>query len=90
MNHRTDDAPLHAKVLTVSDGVFHGATTTPAAVDSRSHLTANGFDVVDHQVTQDGAGEADRLIEMSDGFAGLIVTTGGTVFAPGPDTGRRL
>ena len=87
MNHPTDDAPLHAKVLTVSDGVFHGARDDTGGRGLAAHLTANGFDVVDHQVTQDGAGEvADRLIEMSDGFAGLIVTTGGTGFAPRDQT----
>lgn len=83
----TDDAPLLAKVLTVSDGVFHGSRDDTGGRGLAAHLSANGFDVVDHQVTQDGADEvAARLREMSDGFAGLIVTTGGTGFAPRDQT----
>jgi molybdopterin adenylyltransferase len=76
------DPPLRAKVLTVSDGVFHGARDDTGGRGLAAHLAANGFEVVDHVVTQDGADEvATRLIEMSDDFAGLIVTTGGTGFA---------
>ena len=47
------------------------------------HLGAAGFDVVDHRVTADGADlVAAALVEMADGFAGVIVSTGGTGFAP--------
>ncbi len=82
-----DAAPLYAKVLTVSDGVFHGARDDSGGRGLAAHLTANGFEVVDHQVTQDGADEvAARLTAMSDGFAGLVVTTGGTGFAPRDQT----
>jgi molybdenum cofactor synthesis domain-containing protein len=83
----SDEAPLSAKVLTVSDGVFHGARDDSGGRGLAAHLAANGFDVVDHQVTQDGAEQvAAKLIEMSDGFAGLVVTTGGTGFAPRDQT----
>ena len=78
---------LQAKVLTVSDGVFHGARDDTGGRGLAEHLRANGFDVVDHQITEDGADAvAARLTEMSDGFAGLIVTTGGTGFAPRDQT----
>ncbi len=78
---------LQAKVLTVSDGVFHGARDDTGGRGLAEHLRANGFEVVDHQVTEDGAeAVAARLTEMSDGFAGLIVTTGGTGFAPRDQT----
>jgi len=87
MSQVSDDAPLSAKVLTVSDGVFHGARDDTGGRGLAGHLAANGFEVVDHQVTQDGADEvAARLTAMSDGFAGLIVTTGGTGFAPRDQT----
>lgn len=82
MSEHVDDTPLYAKVLTVSDGVFHGARDDTGGRGLVEHLTGAGFEVVDHQVTADGAeAVAERLREMSDGFDGLIVTTGGTGFA---------
>jgi molybdenum cofactor synthesis domain-containing protein len=78
----SDETPLQAKVLTVSDGVFHGARDDSGGRGLAAHLAANGFEVVDHRVTQDGSNEvAVALTDMADGFAGLIVTTGGTGFA---------
>lgn len=78
----SDETPLHAKVLTVSDGVFHGARDDTGGRGLAAHLRSHEYEVVDHRVTQDGADEVARaLTEMSDGFAGLIVTTGGTGFA---------
>ena len=78
----TSSAALAAKVLTVSDGVVHGTredTSGRALVDQ---LTEAGFDVVEHRLTEDGAlPVATVLIEMTDHFAGLVVTTGGTGFA---------
>ena len=86
-DHDVDAAPLYAKVLTVSDGVFHGVRDDAGGRGLAAHLTANGFEVVDHQVTQDGADEvAARLTAMSAGFSGLVVTTGGTGFAPRDQT----
>ena len=50
---------------------------------SSSSSVEAGFDVADHRVTADGADAvAAALDELADGFAGLIVTTGGTGFAP--------
>jgi molybdopterin adenylyltransferase len=78
---------LLAKVLTVSDGVVHGTrddTSGRALVDQ---LTSVGFEVVEHRVSADGAAlVAEALREMCDGFAGLVVSTGGTGFAPRDQT----
>ena len=83
----SDESPLYAKVLTVSDGVHHGARDDTGGRGLAAHLAANGFEVVDHRVTADGADEVARVLsEMSDGFAGLIVTTGGTGFSPRDQT----
>jgi molybdopterin adenylyltransferase len=81
------DEPLFAKVLTVSDGVFHGFRDDTGGRSLAAHLIANGYAVVEHRVTQDGADPvAESLREMSDDFAGLIVTTGGTGFSPRDQT----
>ena len=50
-------------------------------------LTAAGFEVVDPRRDADGADAvAAALTELCDGFAGLVVTTGGTGFAPRDQT----
>lgn len=83
----SDESPLFAKVLTVSDGVHHGVRDDTGGRGLAAHLAAHGFEVVEHRVSQDGADEVARaLIELSEGFAGLIVTTGGTGFAPRDQT----
>jgi molybdopterin adenylyltransferase len=84
---------LRAKVLTVSDGVVHGARDDASGRALVEQLGAAGFDVVEHRVTADGADlVADALRELCEGFAGVVVTTGGTGFAPRDQTpeGTRL
>ena len=74
---------LQAKVLTVSDGVAAGEREDRGGAGLVERLTAEGYAVVEHRIVADGretVGEA--LVEMADGFAGLIVTTGGTGFGP--------
>jgi molybdenum cofactor synthesis domain-containing protein len=72
-----------AKVLTVSDGVISGTRDDRSGTALVDALTAAGFDVVDRRAVADGVSSvAAALVEMADGFAGLIVTTGGTGFGP--------
>ena len=76
-----------AKVLTVSDGVAHGARDDASGRALVELLGTSGFDVVGHLVTADGADAvASVLREMTEGFAGLVVSTGGTGFAPRDQT----
>jgi molybdenum cofactor synthesis domain-containing protein len=84
----SDSSPaLRAKVLTVSDGVVHGTREDLSGAALVQQLTEAGFDVVEHQVTADGTAEvAAALTAMTEGFAGLVVSTGGTGFAPRDQT----
>lgn len=84
----SDDAVLpRAKVLTVSDGVVHGTRDDLSGRALVEYLLEHGFEVVDHRVTADGADlVAAALIEMCHGYAGLVVSTGGTGFAPRDQT----
>jgi len=82
-----DAAGLQAKVLTVSDGVVEGTREDRSGAALVERLTDAGFEVVDHRAVADGVqnvGEA--IVELADGFAGLIVTTGGTGFGPRDQT----
>ena len=75
------ESVLLAKVLTVSDGVMSGVREDKSGEALVSSLTAHGFNVVEHCFVADGVDNvAERLAEMSQDFAGVIVTTGGTGF----------
>jgi molybdenum cofactor synthesis domain-containing protein len=76
-----------AKVLTVSDGVIAGTREDRSGAALAEALANAGFDVVDRRVVADGRDSvADALSAMAEGFAGLVVTTGGTGFAPRDET----
>lgn len=78
-----DSRAWPAKVLTVSDGVVAGTREDRSGEALADALTRAGFDVVERRVSSDGIEPvADALRDLARGFAGLIVTTGGTGFAP--------
>lgn len=72
-----------AKVVTVSDGVVDGTREDRSGAALEAHLTAAGYQIIERIVTADGADAvASALRSACDGFAGLVVTTGGTGFGP--------
>ena len=74
---------LRAKVLTVSDGVADGTRDDKSGLALVERLAAAGYEVVDHRITADGVeAVAAALRDLTAGFAGLVVTTGGTGFGP--------
>lgn len=78
---------LRAKVLTVSDGVSDGTREDLSGKALEGFLADRGYEVVERRVIPDGAREVAAALEvMAFGYAGLIVTTGGTGFSPRDET----
>ena len=72
---------FQAKVLTVSDGVVAGTREDKSGAALEARLVEAGATVVDRRVVADGADNvAWALRDLAGGFAGLIVSTGGTGF----------
>jgi molybdenum cofactor synthesis domain-containing protein len=72
-----------AKVLTVSDGVVAGTREDRSGAALVERLVAAGFGVAEHRVCADGVDEVARALgDLTAGFHGLVVTTGGTGFGP--------
>lgn len=71
------------KVLTISDGVVSGTRVDASGAALAEFLGSHGAQVVEMHVCSDGAEiVALELRRMASNFAGVIVTTGGTGFAP--------
>ena len=74
---------MRARVLTVSDGVVAGTREDRSGDALVARLQEAGFDVDERRVVADGVDSvAVALRELCAGFAGLVVTTGGTGFGP--------
>jgi molybdopterin adenylyltransferase len=74
---------LEAKVLTVSDGVIAGTREDHSGAALEDALRRAGFDVADRRAVADGVDSvASAIVEMTEGFIGVVVTTGGTGFSP--------
>jgi molybdopterin adenylyltransferase len=72
-----------AKVLTVSDGVVAGTREDRSGAALEERLVAAGMTVAERAVTADGVeAVVEALRRLTAGFAGLVVTTGGTGFGP--------
>jgi molybdopterin adenylyltransferase len=74
---------VKARVLTVSDGVAEGTREDRSGEALVGRLTEAGFEVDRRAVVADGVESvAAALRDLCVGFAGLVVTTGGTGFGP--------
>lgn len=74
---------LLAKVITVSDGVAEGVREDRSGAALAERLAAAGFEVVERSVVADGIESVTTALrDACAGFAGLVVTTGGTGFGP--------
>ena len=72
-----------AKVLTVSDSAARGERVDTAGPALAARLSQAGYEVLDERVVADGVESvASAIRELAADFAGLVVTTGGTGFAP--------
>lgn len=71
-----------ARVVTISDSVADGTRIDRSGPVLAEHLSRLGFSVTLSSVADGIASVVDELIRVTDGFAGLVVTTGGTGFSP--------
>ena len=76
-----------AKILTVSTSAAAGTRLDVSGDVLARELTDLGFNVVAREVIPDGEDHvAAALSRLCDGFAGLLLTTGGTGFSPTDQT----
>ena len=73
---------MNAAVLTVSDGVRAGVREDTSGDVLEELLHEEGFDVSRRVVSDDSPLIAEAIAELADAGALLVLTTGGTGFAP--------
>ena len=73
---------MTAAVVTVSDGVHAGVREDVSGDTLEELLREEGFDVVRRVVPDEATAIADAIRDLADDEALLILTTGGTGFAP--------
>ena len=73
---------MRAAVLTVSDGVHAGIREDVSGDELERLLREEGFDVTRRVVADERASIAASIMELVDDGALLVLTTGGTGFAP--------
>ena len=79
--------PPGAKIITVSDSAYRGEREDRSGPAVVALLEQYGFDVVERRVVPDGADPVATMIrDLAVDFAGAILTTGGTGFAPTDQT----
>jgi len=71
-----------AAVLTVSDGVRAGVREDTSGDTLEELLREEGFEVVRRVVSDDGPLIATAIEELADSGSRVVLTTGGTGFAP--------
>jgi molybdopterin adenylyltransferase len=73
---------VRAAVLTVSDGVVAGTREDTSGEVLESRLRGAGFEIAGHDVVPDERTEIADALRRLTGMADLVLTTGGTGFAP--------
>jgi molybdenum cofactor synthesis domain-containing protein len=89
----TRERPFQALVVTISDSAAAGRRTDASGPQARRLLEGFGFSVDGPLVTPDDAARIERELIFAASRVDLIVTTGGTGFAPKdhtPEATRRV
>lgn len=73
---------MRAAVLTVSDGVHAGTRDDTSGDVLEELLREDGFDVTRRVVPDDEGDISDAISDLAESGALLVLTTGGTGFAP--------
>ncbi len=72
-----------AKILTVSDGAAAGERADASGAALGGRLADAGYEVVERRVVPDGVESVAAAVRaLTEGFSGLLLTTGGTGFGP--------